>query len=54
MFFSRISFKFILIVALSLIGMIVMAPIALSTMRAQMLSDREAKVLQALHEKKSK
>jgi len=44
MFFSRISFKLILIIGLSLAGMIVMAPIALSTMRAQMMSDREANV----------
>jgi methyl-accepting chemotaxis protein len=44
MFFSRISFKLALIIGISLIGMIVMAPIALSTMRSQMLSDREAKI----------
>ncbi len=48
MFFSRISFKLALIIGLSLAGMIVMAPIALSTMRAQMLSDREAKTRQMI------
>ena len=48
MFFSRISFKLALIIGLSLLGMIVMAPIALSTMRAQMLSDREAKTRQMI------
>ncbi len=48
MFFSRISFKLALIIGLSLVGMIVMAPIALSTMRAQMLSDREAKTRQMI------
>ncbi|MGE0288056.1 MAG: methyl-accepting chemotaxis protein [Bradyrhizobium sp.] len=41
--FSRISFKFALIIGISLAGMIVMGPIALYTMRAQMMTDREAK-----------
>ena len=41
--FSRISFKFALIIGISLLGMIVMGPIALYTMRAQMMADREAK-----------
>ena len=44
--FSRISFKLALIIAISLIGMIVMAPIALFTMRAQMMTDRQAKTQQ--------
>jgi methyl-accepting chemotaxis protein len=41
--FSRISFKFALIIGISLLGMLVMGPIALYTMRAQMMADREAK-----------
>ncbi|GLR87971.1 methyl-accepting chemotaxis protein [Bradyrhizobium iriomotense] len=44
--FSRISFKLVLIVAISLLGMIVLAPIALYTMRAQMVADRQAKTQQ--------
>ena len=48
MSFSRVSFKLALIIGLSLAGMIVMAPIALSTMRAQMLADREAKIRQMI------
>jgi methyl-accepting chemotaxis protein len=48
MFFSRISFKLVLIIAISLSGMLVMAPIALSTMRSQMLSDRQAKTRQMI------
>ncbi|MEY9416804.1 methyl-accepting chemotaxis protein [Bradyrhizobium japonicum] len=43
MFFSRISFKLVLIVGISLLGMIALAPIALSTLRAQMVADRQAK-----------
>src|SRR5947207_1839387 len=43
MFFSRISFKLALIIAISLVGMLVMGPIALYTMRAQMMTDRQAK-----------
>jgi methyl-accepting chemotaxis protein len=43
MFFSRISFKLVLIVGISLLGMIALAPIALSTLRAQMIADRQAK-----------
>src|SRR3569623_2398831 len=43
MFFSRISFKLVLIVGISLLGMIALAPIALSTMRSQMIADRQAK-----------
>ena len=46
--FSRISFKLALIIAISLIGMIVMAPIALFTMRAQMMADRQAKTQQMI------
>ncbi len=41
--FSRISFKLVLIVAISLCGMVIMAPIALSSMRTQMMADRQAK-----------
>jgi len=48
MFFSRISFKLVLIILISLSGMMVMAPIALSTMRGQMLSDRQAKTRQMI------
>jgi methyl-accepting chemotaxis protein len=48
MFFSRISFKLVLIIAISLSGMLVMAPIALSTMKSQMLSDRQAKTRQMI------
>jgi methyl-accepting chemotaxis protein len=48
MFFSRISFKLVLIIAISLSGMVVMAPIALSTMRNQMLNDRQAKTRQMI------
>jgi len=44
--FSRISFKLILIVTIGLLGMIALAPIALSTMRAQMVADRQAKIKQ--------
>src|SRR6478752_7475692 len=43
MFFSRISFKLVLIVGVSLLGMIALAPIALSTLGAQMIADRQAK-----------
>ncbi|RXG89225.1 methyl-accepting chemotaxis protein [Bradyrhizobium zhanjiangense] len=43
MIFSRISFKLVLIVGISLLGMVVLAPIALSTLRAQMIADRQAK-----------
>jgi methyl-accepting chemotaxis protein len=46
--FSRISFKLALMIGLSLAGMIVMAPIALSTMRAQMIADRQAKTQQMI------
>src|ERR1700747_3519360 len=46
MIFSRISFKMVLIVAISILGMIALAPIALSTMRAQMVADRQAKIQQ--------
>jgi methyl-accepting chemotaxis protein len=41
--FSRISFKLALIIGLSLVGMLVMGPIALYNMRAQMMADRQAK-----------
>jgi len=40
---SRISFKLALIIGISLAGMLVMGPIALYTMRAQMMTDRQAK-----------
>ena len=46
MIFSRISFKLVLIVGISLLGMIALAPIALSTLRGQMVADRQAKILQ--------
>ncbi|MDN3278067.1 cache domain-containing protein [Frankia sp. RB7] len=46
MIFSRISFKLVLIVGISLLGMIALAPIALSTLRGQMIADRQAKILQ--------
>ena len=46
MFFSRISFKLALIIAISLVGMLAMGPIALYTMRAQMMTDRQAKTQQ--------
>src|SRR5205807_3444325 len=43
---SRISFKLALMIGLSLAGMIAMAPIALYTMRSQMMADRQAKTAQ--------
>ena len=46
--FSRISFKLVLIVAISLVGMVALVPIALSTMRAQMVADRQAKTQQMI------
>jgi methyl-accepting chemotaxis protein len=46
--FSRISFKLVLIIAISLGGMMIVTPIALSTMRAQMLADRQAKTRQMI------
>ena len=48
MFFSRISFKLAVMIGLSLAGMVMMAPIALSTMRAQMMTDRQAKTQQMI------
>ena len=48
MFFHRTSTKLGFLVAISLVGMLVMAPIALSTMRAQMLADRQAKIQQMI------
>jgi methyl-accepting chemotaxis protein len=48
MSFSRISFKFALIMTLALAGMLAMAPIALFSMRSQMLADREAKTQQMI------
>jgi methyl-accepting chemotaxis protein len=48
MLFSRISFKFALIMVLALVGMIAMAPIALFAMRSQMLADRKAKTQQMI------
>ena len=41
--FSRIIFKLALIIFISLIGMLVMGPISLYTMRAQMMIDLQAK-----------
>src|SRR5215467_511176 len=46
--FSRISFKLVLIIAISLSGMLIMAPFALSSMRAQMMADRQAKTRQMI------
>jgi methyl-accepting chemotaxis protein len=46
--FSRISFKLALIIGISLAGMLVMGPIALYTMRAQMMTDRQAKTQQMI------
>src|SRR5947208_2560430 len=48
MFLSRISFKIAVMIGISLAGMIVMAPIALYTMRAQMMTDRQAKTQQMI------
>jgi len=48
MLLSRTSFKLGLIVAISLLGMLVMAPIALSTLRTQMMADRQAKTQQMI------
>ena len=48
MFFSRISFKLAVMIGLSLAGMVVMAPIALYTMRGQMMTDRQAKTQQMI------
>jgi methyl-accepting chemotaxis protein len=46
--FSRISFRLALIIGISLAGMLVMGPIALYTMRAQMMTDRQAKTQQMI------
>ena len=46
--FSRISFKLAVMIGISLAGMVVMAPIALYTMRAQMMTDRQAKTQQMI------
>jgi methyl-accepting chemotaxis protein len=43
MIFSRVGFKLVLIVAIGLVGTILLAPLALSTLRSQMVADREAK-----------
>ena len=48
MFFSRISFKLAVMIGISLAGMVMMAPIALYTMRAQMMTDRQAKTQQMI------
>jgi methyl-accepting chemotaxis protein len=48
MSFSRISFKFALIMGLALIAVAVMAPIALFTVRSQMMADRQAKTEQMI------
>jgi methyl-accepting chemotaxis protein len=45
---SRISFRLALIIGISLAGMLVMGPIALYTMRAQMMTDRQAKTQQMI------
>jgi methyl-accepting chemotaxis protein len=46
--FSRTNFKLSLIVAIGVIGMLAIAPIALYTMRAQMLADRQTKTRQMI------
>jgi methyl-accepting chemotaxis protein len=46
--FSRTNFKLSLIVAIGVIGMLAIAPIALYAMRAQMLADRQAKTRQMI------
>jgi methyl-accepting chemotaxis protein len=46
--FSRISFKLALIIGISLAGMLVMGPIALYEMRAQMMTDRQVKTQQMI------
>jgi methyl-accepting chemotaxis protein len=46
--FSRISSKFALIMGLALIAVAIMAPIALFTLRSQMMADREAKTQQMI------
>src|SRR5215471_1967419 len=46
--FSRIRFKLVLIIAIGLSGMMVVAPIALSNMREQMMADRQAKTRQMI------
>jgi methyl-accepting chemotaxis protein len=46
MFFSRIRLRLVVMVAISLAGMAILAPIALFTMRAQMTADRQAKTQQ--------
>jgi methyl-accepting chemotaxis protein len=48
MFSFRISFKLVLIIAISLSGMMIMGPVALSTMRGQMMADRQAKTRQMI------
>ena len=48
MFFSRISFKLAVMIGISLPGRVEMAPIALYTMRAQMMTDRQAKTQQMI------
>jgi methyl-accepting chemotaxis protein len=47
--FSRTNFKFSLIVAIGVIGMLAIAPIALYTMRAQMLADDWSDECQSIH-----
>lgn len=47
-YFSRIGFKFALIMSLALIAMAVMAPTALFTVRSQMMADREARTQQMI------
>ncbi|OQW58620.1 MAG: chemotaxis protein [Proteobacteria bacterium SG_bin9] len=46
--FSRMSFKLALIIAIAVIGMVAMAPLALFTMREQMMADRQAKTQQMI------
>ncbi|PWT93154.1 MAG: hypothetical protein C5B56_01180 [Proteobacteria bacterium] len=50
--FSRISFKLVLIVGISLLGMVVLAPIALATLRAQMIADRQAKTVRGFRRRR--
>ena len=46
MFFSRISFKLAVMIGLSLAGIIALAPLALYSIRKQMMTDRQAKIQQ--------
>src|SRR6476469_8937684 len=46
MIFSSIRFKLVILVGIRLLGMIALAPIALSTLRGHMVADRQAKIVQ--------